>query len=868
MTVAEQIEPLAGLGEAAAAERLRTYGPNELPSTEHRSLVRIAVDVLSEPMILLLAGCGALYLVLGDVREASVLLASVVVVIGINLYQNERTERALDTLRDLSSPRALVVRDGRERRIAGREVVPDDLVVLSEGDRVPADGVAVAAVNLTVDESVLTGESVPVRKAPGEADTAAARPGGDDMPWVYSGTLVVAGQGIARVTATGRATELGKVGASLRGVDSGETRLEHEVRSVARALAVAGTTLCLVVSVLYGVTRGSWTDGALAGLALAMAVLPEELPVILTLFLAIGAWRIARRNVLVRHMPALEALGAATVLCVDKTGTLTENRMTLAALSVDGERYAVEKHASEPLPERFHRLVEFAVLASQQSPFDPMERAINGFARSRLAGTEHLHEKWRLEREYPLSRALLAMSHVWGAKRGEQWVVAAKGAPEAIADLCHLDVRRTAEIARETTTLAGDGLRVLGVGAAIFPAGTLPREQHDFVFDFLGLVGFADPVRPGVPAAVAECYRAGIRTVMITGDYPETARTVARHVGLRRADDVVTGAELERMSEAERAARVPSVNVFARVVPEQKLSLVRALQARGEIVAMTGDGVNDAPALRAANIGVAMGARGTDVAREAADLVLLDDEFKSIARAVRLGRRVYDNIGKGVAYVMAIHVAIAGLALVPVVMGWPLVLLPVHIVFLELIIDPVSSIVFEAEPEEVDVMDRPPRPASARLFGRGTIVLALLQGTLALALLAALLALAIGRGYGADRTRAVVFSTLVLVNLGLILANRSPSRSVWVMLGVPNRALWWIVGGALTVLGIGLVAPAARAVLRFGVPSGPDVALGLATAGVALVGFEVLKTAYRWAAADRTSAGSQASESGAPHSTG
>ncbi|HJQ85719.1 MAG TPA: HAD-IC family P-type ATPase [Candidatus Binatia bacterium] len=836
-----EIAHLRGLNDATAAARLAADGPNELPSAERRRLSTIAADVVREPMIALLIACGAVYLVLGDVQEAAALVVSIGVVVGITLQQQRKAERALDALRDLSSPRALVIRDGGERRIAGRDVVRGDLVVLAEGDRVPADAVVLWSVSLVVDESLLTGESVPVRKSSGSEGAAPARPGGDDSPFVYSGTLVVGGQAIARVTATGLASELGRIGKSLGGVGGGHTRLEGEVHRFVRVLATVGLALCAVVAVGWGVARQDWLEGALAGLALAMSVLPEEFPVILTLFLAIGAWRISRRNVLVRQMPALEALGAATVLCVDKTGTLTENRMTPTALSVANERYDVAAHAGDPLPESFHRLLEFAVLASQQSPFDPMERTIKELAAVRLAGTEHLHETWVLEREYPLSRVLLAMSHVWRAPEGGSWIVAAKGAPEAIVDLCHLGVAEASVVATETTALAERGLRVLGVAAARFQAPSLPPEQHDFVFEFLGLIGFSDPVRATVPAAVAECYRAGIRTVMITGDYPATARTIAAEVGLTPRDDVLTGAELDRMDDAQLATRVPAVNVFARVVPEQKLRLVRALAARGEVVAMTGDGVNDAPALEAADIGIAMGARGTDVAREAADLVLLDDDFSSIAQAIRLGRRVYDNIRKGTAYVLAIHVPIAGLALLPVAMGWPLVLLPIHIVLLELIIDPACSIAFEAEPEEADVMDRPPRSPASRLFERRAIALALVQGLVAFVLVALALAVAVGSGYDAERARTLAFSSLIAANLALILANRSMSRSAASMLRVPNPALWWIVGGAVTVLALGLAVAPLRDFFRFGAPSRHDVATVLAIGGVSLVGFDLLK---------------------------
>jgi Ca2+-transporting ATPase len=841
VTTEREIQRFPGLTEAEATARLRADGPNELPGGRRRRLLELALEVVREPMIALLLACVAVYVVLGDVREASVLLVSVAVVIGISLYQDQKTERALDALRELSSPRALVIRDGRERRIAGREVVRSDLVALAEGDRVPADGIVLWNVNLLVDESLLTGESVPVRKVNG-ADGPPPRvaPGGDDSPGAYSGTLVVGGQGLMRVTATGAASELGRIGKSLGTLEEGHTRLEREIRGLVRILATAGVALCGGVAALYGLGRGSWLDGVLAGLALAMALMPEEFPVILTLFLAIGAWRISRRNVLVRRMPALEALGAATVLCVDKTGTLTENRMSVTALVADGDDYDVRAHTREPLPERFHRLLEYAVLASQQNPFDPMERSIKELARDRLAGTEHLHDTWTLEREYPLSPALLAMSHVWRAPHGDGWIVAAKGAPEAIVDLCHMDAARAAEVATRTAALAERGLRVLAIAVASFPGRTLPPEQHDFVFAFLGLVGFSDPIRTTVPAAVAECRRAGVRTVMITGDYPGTARAIAAQLGLD-GDRLMTGAELDHADDAALAGRVATVEIFARVVPEQKLRIVRALAGRGEIVAMTGDGVNDAPALKAADIGVAMGGRGTDVAREAADLVLLDDDFASIARAIRLGRRIYDNLRKGTAYVLAIHVPIVALALLPVALGWPLVLLPVHIVFLELIIDPACSIAFEAEPEEPDLMERPPRRTSERLLERHTIVGALLQGLLAAVLACGVLAFSVWSGHADGHSRALAFSTLVVTNLGLILANRSRTQSVLSTLRVPNPALWWVVGGALAVLLLTLTVPPLRTIFSFGAPAARDLAVLVVAGSVALLGFDAVK---------------------------
>jgi len=837
------IRSLSGLTEAEAAARLQRDGHNELPSTKPRSVFAIAFEVVREPMFLLLVACGILYLCLGDFEEALMLMGFVVVVMGITFYQERKTERALEALRDLSSPRASVIRDGQQRRIAGREVVVGDVLVVSEGDRVPADCVAISSMNLSVDESLLTGESVPVRKAAcgvGEEPPMGRPGGGDDTPFLYSGTLVVQGQGFARVQATGARTELGKIGKALQTIGQEETLLQKETRRLVRNLSIAGLSLCLVVVLLYGLTRSNWVDGLLAGLTLAMATLPEEFPVVLTVFLALGAWRLSKKQVLTRRVVAIETLGAATVLCVDKTGTLTLNRMSVAAL-LAGEALHRLPSPAKSLPESFHTLVEFAILASQRNPFDPMEKAIHQVGEDHLARTEHLHQNWTLVHEYPLSKGLLALSHVWKSPDGKDFIIAAKGAPEAIADLCHFSDKKREELTRQVARLADDGLRVLGVARARFQLADLPGEQHDFHFEFLGLIGLADPVRPTVPTAIRECYTAGIRVVMITGDYPGTAQNIARQIGLTPADRVVTGPELDRMTEAELRQRVAEVCVFARVVPEQKLRLVEALKANGEIVAMTGDGVNDAPALKSAHIGIAMGGRGTDVARESAALVLLDDDFSSIVAAVKMGRRIFDNIRKAVAYIFSIHVPIAGLSLLPVLFGWPLILMPVHILFLELIIDPACSTIFEAEAEEADVMTRPPRNPKEPLFSRRTVLLSLVQGFSVLLIVGAVYATSFLRGQGDPHARALSYTALIVANVCLILTNRSWSRTILSNLRTPNTALWWVLGGAAVFMALVLWVPFLRGIFRFAVLHPLDIAISLAAGIVSIAWLDLLK---------------------------
>ena len=843
-----ELRGLNGLSEDEARRRLESGGPNELPTEKPRGILSIAFEVAREPMFLMLVAAGVLYLLMGGVADAAMLLGFVLVVMAITIVQERRTERALDALRDLSSPRALVIRDGAHRRIPGREVVAGDLVVLAEGDRVPADGILRRGINLAADESLLTGESVPVRKQPSVEADALDKPGGDDLPAVFSGTLVTAGQGVAEIFATGARSELGKIGRALQKVEQEPTLLQRETGRLVRIFAIVGVLACAFVVVTFALTRGGsvevWKQGFLAGIAMAMATLPEEFPVVLTIFLAIGAWRISRSNVLTRRMPAVETLGAATVLCVDKTGTLTQNRMALRMLTVSAGTLDLSELVGA-LPESHHELLDNAIVASKRDPFDPMERALHEAGDRLLKNTEHLHAGWSLAREYQLTPSLLAVSHAWRTGDGDEVRLAAKGAPEAIVDLCHLPEPERAAIVVQVAALASQGLRVLGVARGVCAEAALPEQHHDLRLEFVGLLGLEDPLRATVPAAVEACRTAGVRVVMITGDYPATAVSIARAAGLAPLESVITGPELDRMSEEELAARIREVQVFARVVPEQKLRIVEALKAAGEIVAMTGDGVNDAPALKSAHIGIAMGGRGTDVARESASLVLLDDDFSSIVEAIRLGRRIFDNIKKAIAFILAVHVPIAGLSMVPVFFAdWPLLLLPVHIVFLELIIDPSCSLIFEAEEAEPGVMQRPPRRPQDRLFAWKTVGVALLQGLSVLAVCLGVFGLARG-DHTPQAARALTFATLVVAFMVIIFVNRSWTKSAWAMFRAPNRALRWVVLGTCVLLTVVLLVPVAQRLFHFAPLHPKDLLLSLGAGLVCVLWFEVLKLRRR-----------------------
>jgi P-type Ca2+ transporter type 2C len=833
-----EMENITGLTEAEAQESLKLNGYNEIDGKKKRRFFGMLIEIIKEPMFLLLLACGSIYFFLGDYNEGFMLLSFVFIIIGITFYQENKTERALEALKDLSSPRALVIRGGAQKRIAGREVVLGDILVIAEGDRVPADAIVLSCSNLQADESLLTGEPVPVRKTSADDNLKAiAQPGGDDLPFIYSGTLIVSGTGIARVKAIGMHTEIGKIGKSLESVKEEKTELQKETADIVKKFAIGALTLCFLVIIIYGLTRGNWIQSILAGITLAMSILPEEFPVVLTIFLALGAWRMSRKNVLARKQHAIQALGSATVLCTDKTGTLTMNKMTIKRLLSDGKFFDV---SAEGLPEGFHEVMEFGSLASQKEPFDPMEKAIKDVLNSKLSNTEHVHADWELVQEYPLTKQLLSLSHVWKSKEREYYVIAAKGAPEAIGDLCHFNKHDMAKLEESVIKMADNGLRVIGVAKAVFRKIPLPEKQHDFDFRFIGLIGFEDPVRTNVPESVKECYDAGIRVVMITGDYPGTARNIAKQIGLRDTENIITGPELNSMSEDELKIRIAKTSIFARVVPDQKLLIVNALKANNEIVIMTGDGVNDAPALKSANIGVAMGARGTDVAREASGVVILDDDFSSIVGGIRMGRRIFDNIRKAMAYVLAVHIPIAGVTLLSVVLRWPLVLLPAHIVFLELIIDPACSVVFEACPEEKNIMKKPPRDVKEKIFNKKTVIVSVLQGFFVAAAVAAVFKISMDMGHSEGQARLFSFITLVVANLGLIIVNLSWSRFSFQALK-SNRALWLVIGGATLMLGLLILVRPLQNLFNFEPITLAEVLISLAIGLTGILWAEVIK---------------------------
>jgi Ca2+-transporting ATPase len=823
---------LTGLSEAAAVERLRAEGPNALPDPDRKGFWKIIVEVLREPMFALLLVGGAVYLALGELKESLVLLAFATLSVSIAVVQEFRSERVLESLRDLTSPVSVVIREGRRRRIPSRELVRGDLIAVAEGERVPADAVLRLGDEVEADESLLTGESVPVRKAPSSEARSAGAPGSEETFSLYSGSLIVRSQGLAEVTATGPRSELGKIGGALGHIELEPTRLTLETRRIVRAVGAAGFVACAIVVVLTGLLSGSWLKGVLGGVALGMAMLPEEFPLVLTVFMVMGAWRIGRAGVLTRRASAIETLGSATVLCTDKTGTLTQNRMAVLAAWNGGRLY--EWQAGQSAPAGVGGLTGAGAMASSPHPFDPMERAFHEAAPDPFEG---VHD-WRLERAFGVTSQRLAVVQVWTSNATGERLAAAKGAPETVLRLCRVQNADSDGVLAAVDAMASRGMRVLGVAIAR-RLDSMPADPEELTFEFLGLAGLADPLRPDAAAAVAECRSAGVRVVMVTGDYPATARAIAAEAGVSDGE-TLTGQELAELSDEALAARIRSVTVFARILPEQKLRIVQALKAAGEVVAMTGDGVNDAPALKAADIGVAMGQRGTDVAREASSLVLMNDDFGSIVATVRLGRRIYDNLQKAMGFILAVHVPIAGLTLLPLVLGMPALLAPAHIALLEMIIDPACSIVFEAEPEEGDLMKRPPRDPKAPLFGRRRIGAGLLQGLAVMIVVGAVYALSERWGLDPATVRTTAFLALVISFLALVQTNRGFKAGIE-SLGHSNVAFVWTAAAVAAALSAIVMVPWLRDLFQFEPVDARDVAVALGAGVASFILLELIK---------------------------
>jgi len=819
---------IQGLTTAEVRKKQKQFGFNEISSKGRKSIFKIILELLSEPMILLLIVTVGIYFVLGDKNEALLLLFSFFGIIFIELYQNNKTEKSLQALKNLSSPISQVIRDGEVTTIPGRELVIGDIILISEGSRVPADAKLISSESLHIDESLLTGESEAVEKTIKKQKDIR-------LNVIFSGTLIVKGHGIAEVTDIGNKTEIGTIGQSLKSIEIEKTLLQKEVKKVIIFVAILAVIAMIILATIFWISRGNFLQGLLASLTLAIAILPEEFPVVLTIFLTLGAWRLAKSNVLARRASTIETLGSATVLCVDKTGTLTENKMKI--LSIIDNKGSLFTDDFSQIPE----IVKYGVLASQQNPFDPMEEAFILAGEKTFGGLKDIYDNQSIIKEYPVEEHSLSVVHIWG-KGNIAKIVALKGAPETVFDLCKLNKVRKIELEADVKLLASQGLRVIAVAKGK-NINILHNNRSDFDFDFLGLVGLTDPIRKEVPAAIKICKEAGIRVIMITGDYPETAINIAKKIGLDY-ENIITGLEFKKLSKSDRLEIVKSVSVFSRVNPSDKLTIVNALKSNGEVVAMTGDGVNDAPALKSAHIGIAMGKKGTDVAREAAAIVLLDDNFASIVHGVRLGRRIYDNLRKAMSYIISVHIPIVLLSLLPALFGWPLVLIPVHIMFLEFIIDPSCTIIFENEKESADIMQRQPRKLRESIFNKKMIIGSVIRGLFIALIVIVAFRLLLDLGWDENKARGMTFLILIVSNIMLILGIAGKQAIADILHG-GNKAMLIIL--LITSVSLVLVfnIPFLRETFHFSMLSPFELLIGVGVGVFTLIGIIPLKMLAR-----------------------
>ena len=841
-TLPYRVDISRGLSAREVERLLATYGPNRLvPEARARVWQRYLQPFLS-PMALLLLGAGAVYLFLGELIDAAIVLGAVIPIVLVDYIMESRAERTLEKLRGLAARRVLVLRDGRWQEIPSDRLVPGDICDLREGDIVPADMVLLSGSDIQVDESALTGESQPVSKTPSAGGFS---PGviGERADQLLAGTTMLSGHGIGQVIATGRHTEYGALGSLVAEITPQPTPLQRSIRKLVWTFAVVAAIFCFGVVILTLWQGASWPNSLIAGVSLGIAAVPEEFPMVFTLFLTIGAWRMARRNALIRRLAGVETLGSTTVICTDKTGTLTEGRMRVGALAVDGNTIPAEDVS---LSEPEMALLTAAVLASEPEPFDPIEFSIMEFSQCKCLDPGGIFAAHTLVHEYPFDQELKRMSHVWRSSRGELRLYV-KGAMEGILSHCLISEERKSQAELANLTMARQGMRVIAVATKRLRQVSGNRKQDEANLHFRGLIGFVDPPRPEARQAVEECQRAGIRVIMITGDHPVTAHAVAEAVGLYHDNDsVVLGEQLEAASDEEFRSLIANESIFARITPSQKYRLVTGLQQAGQVVAMTGDGINDAPALKKADVGVAMGRRGTEVAREAATMVLLDDNFATIVEAVKEGRRVFDSIRRSSRYLVAFHTPILLSALIVPLLGWSLLLLPVYLVWLELIVHPTVSLVFGGEFPDPRVMNRPPRSLKEPILSGSTILWMVIVGFVVFVGVVALYGWGLAQGFDIGRARALALADLILAGTVLVLGERCPTEPIWKCSLSSNRFLLPIIAGTLASLVFVLYVPAISSLVSLAPPHARDWLTILPVALSTTLWVEVVKAWRNW----------------------
>lgn len=779
---------IKGLTDEQVLRAREQFGPNRLDYKKANGFLDALKSIVKEPMTLLLLVAAVIYFISGETGDGLFLVVAIVFIASISLYQDSRSRNALEKLKDFSQPRCKVIRNGTIHSIKSEELVVGDSLMVEEGTSVIADGRIVHSNDFSVNESILTGESFAVFKDSGHED-----------PFVYSGTTVASGLAVATITAVGNATKLGKIGTSLESIDEEKTPLELQIANFVKKMAIAGAVVFIMVWIINYAHSKDFLNSLLQSLTLAMSILPEEIPVAFATFMALGAWRLMKMGVVVKQMKTVETLGSATVICTDKTGTITENKMTLAKLFVLSSTTITEPLGTLSNPER--ELINCAMWASEPIPFDPMELALHQAYKEFTAFDER--PSYKMVQEYPLAGKPPMMTHIFEDQEGNR-IIAAKGAPEALMAVSNLDETQLQQLHNAIQQLANDGYRLLGVATSDFSGTDYPTQQQDLPFQFKGLVAFYDPPKKNISNVLQDFYRAGIAVKIITGDNAATTLSIARQIGFKDYEKTITGDELMQLSEEELKTRVMETALFARMFPEAKLKIINALKANNQIVAMTGDGVNDGPALKAAHIGIAMGKKGTEIAKQAASLILLEDDLSKMVNAVAMGRKIYTNLKKAIQYIISIHIPIILTVFVPLALGWiyPNIFSPVHIIFLELIMGPTCSIIYENEPMEKNMMSQKPKPLSSTFFNWKELSISIVQGLMITAGTLATYQYAVQNGYDEALTRTMTFTVLIVANIFLTLINRSFYYSVWTTIRYRNNLVLLIVSITIALVGL------------------------------------------------------------------
>jgi P-type Ca2+ transporter type 2C len=806
------------------------HGRNEVIRDENNFLSTVQ-NLLKDPMLILLLVASLLYFISGEMGNGIFMISAIFLVIGISLYQESRSRNALLALKSLTQPTSKVIRDGVTLEIKREEIVVGDFMIVEEGSSIPADGIIVHSNDFSVNESILTGESMPVSKSKEEKNNKA-----------FQGTTVTGGLAICEVNAIGAATSLGKIGKSLESIEEVDTPLQRQISNFVKKMAFVGAFFFLIVWGIYFFRSQQVLSSLLKALTLAMSILPEEIPVAFTTFMALGAWRLMKLGIIVKQTKTVETLGSASVICTDKTGTITENRMSLARLFVLASNKIVspENATSKEL-----ELITFAMWASEPIPFDPMEIALHDAYRKSTSADSR--KEYHMIREYPLGGRPPMMTHIFENSSGQR-IIAAKGAPEAMIQVADLSEEEKKNISSAMQTLAEEGFRVLGVGVSTFAGNDFPANQQQLKFKFTGLVAFYDPPKKNIASVFNSFYKAGIAVKIITGDNAATTSTIARQVGFMGSEKTMNGDELLKLNEEELKAKVMDVNIFTRMFPDAKLRILTALKANQQIVAMTGDGVNDGPALKAAHIGIAMGKKGSEIAKEVSSLVLSDDDLGKMVEAIAMGRRIYSNLKKAIQYIISIHIPIILTVFIPLVLGWiyPSIFTPVHVIFLELIMGPTCSILYENEPMEKNTMEQKPRPFTTTFFSLQELSTSILQGLVITAGTLFIYQYAVHHGYSENVTRTMIFITLIAANILLTLVNRSFYYSIFTTLGYKNNLV-----PAITLITLGLTAsllliPSFTRFFKFEMVNSFQLALAIATGSISVTWFELVKAFKRF----------------------